>query len=341
MKTLRALPVALLIIALLSGCGGLLALISSALAVGDLYGRVTDFLGHDSTDYTLYLDGYNMGIHPSASGTLDLAGLPAGDHVLSLVSDDKRLGFHINTTIGENQRVNLGAVTPLQGGVISGRVQRTVNSSTVPLAGVRVAAILGGAAVVAAGNSPVRLPAGSDKTVILGFTDANGNYSLGPAQFGQWIVTAAYPAYYTDARVVTVASGNDAGGTNLVLAPDSGAAEPATVRGTVTAQGGSALSQALVATTLDTAFAPAVEPARLAALQAQLGGQLGGQLMAQPWFAWNSLATTTTTAGTYDFEVPPGSQAVYAFKFGYRAQTTSVSLSSGQAETLNLVLPAR
>lgn len=337
MTKLTTLLAALLLITLLSGCAGIFALVSAALAAGKLYGQVTDFLGRNNTDYTLYLDGYNMGIHPSPSGTLDLAGLPVGDHVLSLESDDQRVGFHINTSIIANQQVNLGQVTPLQGGTISGRVRRMVGTASVPLAGVRVAAILGGSSLVTPGNSPIALPAGSGKTVILGLTDANGSYSLGPAQFGQWIVTAAYPAYYTDAQIVSVASGNNAGGTDLLLKPDADAANSATARGTVVAQGGGALSQSLVATTLSTPFAPAVDPERLTALQ----GQVGGEFMAQPWFAWQTLGTVTTAAGGYDFEVPPGPQGIYAFKFGYRAQNVDLSLGTGEAKTIDFTLPPR
>lgn len=337
MKKLTTLLTALLLVTLLSGCAGLLTLIASALAVGEMYGQVTDFLGLDNTDYTLYLDGYNMGIHPDPDGTLDLAGLPVGDHVLTLASDDKRVGFSINTSIIENQQVNLGQVTPLQGGTIEGRLQRVVGSSQVPLAGVRVAAILGGASLVTAGNSPIALPAGSGKTVILGFTDTNGDYKLGPAQFGQWIVTSAYPAYYTDARIVNVSSGNDADGANLLLRPDSAAPGSATLRGTVTAQNGGALSEALVAATLLTPFAPEVDPARLPTLQTQVGSEL----MAQPWFRWRTLATVTANSGAYDFEVPPGPQSIYAFKFGYRAQAVEVTPDAGVAQTLDFALPHR
>lgn len=337
MKKLTPLLAVVLLVTLLSGCAGLFALVSAALAVGEMYAKVTDFLGHNSADYTLYLDGYNMGIHPSPDGTLDLAGLPVGDHVLSLSTDDMRVGFHVNVSIIENQRVNLGAVTPLQGGTISGRVRRMVGSSEVPLAGVRVAAVLGGASLVTAGNAPLSLPAGSGKTVIVGFTDANGDFRLGPAEFGQWIVTTAYPADYTDARIVSVSSGNDAGGTDLLLKPDSAAAASATLRGTVTAKGGSVLSQALVATTLDTPFAPQVDPSRLPALQTQVGADL----MTQPWFQWHTLATVTTASGTYQFEVPPGLQGVYAFKFAYLAQNVAVTPAAGEAKTVDFSLPHR
>jgi hypothetical protein len=337
MKKLTMLLAALLLITLLSGCAGLLLLLSTAVAVGQLYGQVTDFLGLHNTDYTLYLDGYDMGIHPSPSGTLDLKGLPVGDHVLTLASDNKHLGFTVNVTIIADQQVNLGQVTPLQGGSISGTVRRLVGTSQVPLAGVRVAAVLGGSSLVTAGNSPLTLPAGNDKTVILGFTDANGNYTLGPAQFGQWIVTAAYPASYTDAQIVNVSSGNDAGGTNLLLTADPNASNAATVRGTVIAKDGGVLSQSLVASTLVTPFAPALEPTRLAALQSQIGGDL----MAQPWFQWRTLATVSTVAGAYEFEVPSGEQGIYAFKFGYLAQNVDVTLAADEAKTLDYTLPPR
>lgn len=337
MKKITTLGSAALLVCLLAGCGGLLALAFSAVAVGSLYTQVTDFLGIDSDEYSLYIDGYDLGIHPEASGRLNLNGLPAGGHVLSLVTSDKRTGFHVNATIVEGERVNLGAVTPIQGAVISGKLRRQVGSATVALAGARVAAIFGGGSLIAAGASPLSLPTGSSHQVILGFTDSEGNYKLGPAQYGQWLVTAAYPGYLVDAAVVTVASGSDATGTNLTLNLDSSAAAAATVRGSVLSAAGATLSQPLVVSELGTPLAPATDSARAAALQSQLGTTLA----AQPWFQWQSLATVGSTLGAYDFEVPAGGQSVYAFKYGYTARTTELDLSAGSSQTADFSLPAR
>lgn len=337
MKRLTALLVGVTLICLLSGCAGLLLLAFQAVSIGALYAQVSDLLGRDSSDYSVYLDGYDLGIHPATNGRIDLSGVPVGDGVLSLVSSDKRAGFHANVTVVEGQALNLGQITPITGAIIAGKVERLVGTTRVPQAGVRVAAVFGGGSLVTVGKQPIELPTGSDKTVMLGFTNSLGQYQLGPAEFGQWIVTSAYPGHLTDAAIVTVASGSDAGNTNLLLKPDSAAAANATVRGTVASSGGSALASALVASQLGTAFAPAVDPTRLSAL----AGLAGGTLMDQPWFRWHSLATVTSVAGAYDFEVPAGSQTVYGFKYGYRAKSAALTLSAGAVQAADFALTAR
>ena len=115
---------AVLLVSLLAGCAGLLSLLLTGLAVGSMYAQVRDFLGLDATRYAVVLDGYDMGLHPSPDGTLDLRGLPAGTHLLSITSDDDRIGFHKVVTIVPNSSLNLGQISLHIGAVIAGRVER-------------------------------------------------------------------------------------------------------------------------------------------------------------------------------------------------------------------------
>lgn len=338
MRKLTLLPVAILIICLLSGCASLISLIFSALQVGALVAQVGNLFGRSSTEFNMFLDGYDMGIHPDPDGRLNLDGLPTGRHVLTLASSDGRIGFHTNVTIVANQSLPLGSITPIQAGRISGQVKRQVGSSQVPLAGVRVTAIFGGGDVIkATTGAPVTLPPPDATLVIMGFTDDQGNYRLGPAQFGSWIVTCAYPAHFADAVLATVASGNDADNINLLLKPDTAAPGPATVQGTASKQGDGALAKALVAADLDVPFAPNVDPARVTALQSQVGSAL----IAQPWFRWVSLAAQTSTAGAYTLVVPPGAHSVYGFKYGYQAVATALTLGSGEVQDADFSLQPR
>lgn len=324
MTKYRLVVVAVLLASLLAGCGGLalLNLVFQALAAGALVAQVTDFLGLDNDQYTLYFDGYNTGQHPNNDRQLNLAGLPAGHHLLTLASDDRKIGFHQHVLVVPNQQLNLGAINPIQGGVITGQVMRQVGSTQVPLANVRVAAVL---ASHAAPSQQTILPPQDDNTlVMMGFTDANGNYRLGPAQFGEWVVTAVYPSHYTDVASAQVSAGNDAGNVNLLLAPNPGEPASAIVQGTVVRQAGGALPNSLVALNLGTPLVPEYSAPS-----------------AQPIFVWSSVATVTSTVGAYTLTAPTGSHELYGFKYGFRAEVAEVDLESNQVVTADISLQAR
>lgn len=338
MNKLRHLLVAAVLVSLLGGCAGALLLALSAYGTGRIVGQIEDLFGEDPDSFTVYFDGYDTGVHPAQDRTIDLSGLPIGDHVITVSNESLRIGFHANVSIIQGQSVNLAGQTPIQAGTITGRVQRQVNGSTLPVAGVRVAAIFGGANLVSqAGGSIINLPPSGDQQVILGFTDNSGNFRLGPAAFGDWLITTAYPGAYADAVLETVGAGNDAGNINLVLREAAGAQQPATIRGTVAREGGGQLSDALIAAELGSPFQPQVDPNRLPALQSAAGMAL----LDQPWFSWRSLATVSDAAGAYDFEVPPGTHEVYGFRYGYRAEAATITLSAGQVQTANFSLEPR
>jgi hypothetical protein len=340
MSKYAALPVAILLVCLLAGCAGiaLLSLVFKALSVGALYAEVSNLFGHDSTEFTLYFDGYDTSRHPAPDGRLNLDGLPVGDHLLTLAEGGKTVGFHKHVFIAANQSINLGSITPIQGGTISGRLRRRVGATEVPLAGVRVAAIFGGGAIIqqATGRQITLPPQNDTDVVIMGFTDATGQYQLGPAQFGSWVVTAAYPGHSADAVIAQVASGANATNVNLLLPADPAAQAPPTVQGTVVKSAGGVLASALVALDLATPFAPAVDAAREGALTTEFGA-----LLAQPWFAWSSLATETSAAGAYALAGLPGAHSLYGFTYGYRAEAADVTLSPGEVLNADFTLQPR
>ena len=338
MRKWSSLLVAVLLVCVLTGCASLFSLVFQILSVGALVAKITNLFdhGHTNISYNMYFDGYDTGVHPTDTGNLSLSGLPTGRHVLTLATADGHDGFHVNVTIQANTPVDLGSVTLINAGAISGRVMRQSGASQVPLAGVRVAAIYGGASVIRANSgATVTIPPPDDTVVIMGFTDDNGDYVLGPAAREQgWIVTCAYPGHYTDAVLASVAGGADAPGTNLLLKPDTTDAESATVQGTVSASGGGALTSALVAANLDVPFAPNMDPTRRTALQ--LG--VGSPLLADPWFRWVSLATQTSASGAYTLVVPPGTHSIYGFKYGYPAQAVTLTLGAGEAQSADFAL---
>jgi hypothetical protein len=111
---------------------------------------------------------------------------------------------------------------------------------------------------------------------------------------------------------------------------------PPTVQGTVVKKSGDVLANALVALNLGAPFAPATN----AATQSGLADDFG-PLLDQPWFAWSSLATQTTTVGAYNLVGLAGTHSLYAFAYGYRAQAADATLTDGEVLLANITLQAR
>ena len=122
-----------------------------------------------------------------------------------------------------------------------------------------------------------------------------------------------------------------------MLQPDGAASTPATVRGTVIRQGGTALSASLVSAELSTPLEPLMDPARVTVLRTQTGVNF----MAEPWFGWRSLATQTSVAGAYEFEVPAGVANLYAFRYGFKAKTTEADLAAAAVKQVDFDLQPR
>ena len=98
----------ILLIAVLTGCaaGGLLGLIFDLVAVGKLVSNVEDLVdefGGDPDDYQVYYDGYALNERPDIDGDLELEGLPAGTHLISVVDANNRTGFHQPVQIAAGQ----------------------------------------------------------------------------------------------------------------------------------------------------------------------------------------------------------------------------------------------
>lgn len=323
-----------------TGCAGLalLTLIFRLVAVGALVAQINDFLGRDSSEFSLYFDGYDTGVQPNPDKTLNLTGLPTGHHLLTLATQDRRVGFHKHVFIEANQRLNLGAINAIQGAVISGRVRRLVGGSAVPLAGVLVGAVYGGNEIIQSdtGRLITFPPQNDSEDIVMGFTDENGHYRLGPMRYGAWLVTSAYPGHFADVAIVTVSGGHDAENVNLLLPPDASAPQPGHIQGTVVEEGKGVLANALVALVLGAPFAPPVDAARQGELENQFGA-----LRSQPWAAWTCIATQTSPAGAYLLVAPPGTHRLYGFKYGYRAVTADVALQAGEIVTGNFALQKR
>lgn len=322
---------ALLVVVMLTGCAGGLGLLLQLVAAGNLIGDVSNLLTRfekPATEYRVFFDGYPLGQRPDNTGRLDLRGLPAGRHLLSVVDTEYRTGFHqiVNVVAGDTA-LQLADYNPVFGAVISGRVEReTATGGRSQVARTLVVAILNGANMLQQGaGETISIPPTDDSvTYIMGYTDDTGIYRLGPAIYGSWLVLTAMPGHYGDARVVVTSGAGDSANQNLLL-PLQQASPVGAMLGSVTQTSGQGIAEALVYTQLQQPYQVEVAGQRAT----EVSNSAGFALIAQPWFAWNRLGAITDGAGIYALSSRPGVQTVTAFKYGFHAKLWNGELGLG------------
>jgi len=306
-KTRLVLPpiaTGLLVCVVVSGCAGvlLIAQIIGWVKAGEILGLIND---DNPAQYTVYIDGYSLNVTPNPNGSLNMAGMPEGIHLLSLANNSKHRGWHRQVEIVGNSSLNLGQINPFSGAVIRGRVTRdTTTDGTAAVAGALVIAVFEAPDLLdAVGGSIIDIPPpvpadpeNPDVEYIAAFTDDDGRYVLGPARYGEWLVFTALEGYFADAEYANVGAGHDA-----------------------------------------TPFLAQVPPTRRTAIELRCGRQL----IDGPWFRLARLATLTSPAGDYGIDLPPGRQRLVAFKFNHRAQQGIANVTAGSIITLDFRLPRR
>lgn len=333
----------IVLVAVLSGCaaGGLIGLIFDLVAVGKLVSNVQDLVdefGGDANDYQVYYDGYALNKRPNIDGALRLEGLPAGTHLISVVDDDHRTGFHQPVEIVAGQAdLPLGNYNPIRGATIKGMVERQTNTGRVGVANLGVIAVLNGAELLAAGaGAPITIPPPAGVTYVMGYTNNTGQYTLGPCAYGRWLVFSALPGYYADARLATVSGDSDANGQNLLL--EQNALEPSAVlSGAVASEENQGLGAALVYSEFGVVYSPQMS----ATNAGRVVGQAGFNFIAQPWFNLARLGTVTGGAGAYSLRTRTGAQTVLGFKYDYRARSTDVTALANDNLTIDFALEER
>ncbi len=343
-KTRLVLPpiaTGLLVCVVVSGCAGvlLIAQIIGWVKAGEILGLIND---DNPAQYTVYIDGYSLNVTPNPNGSLNMAGMPEGIHLLSLANNSKHRGWHRQVEIVGNSSLNLGQINPFSGAVIRGRVTRdTTTDGTAAVAGALVIAVFEAPDLLdAVGGSIIDIPPpvpadpeNPDVEYIAAFTDDDGRYVLGPARYGEWLVFTALEGYFADAEYANVGAGHDATGCNLHLVMDD-SRTPGLVRGNVSYSGAGV---AEVVAALEAPFLAQVPPTRRTAIELRCGRQL----IDGPWFRLARLATLTSPAGDYGIDLPPGRQRLVAFKFNHRAQQGIANVTAGSIITLDFRLPRR
>lgn len=311
----------------LSGCSAGLALL-----IGSQWDEWFD--DDDPANYRVYLDGYDIGSIANANGNLTIRGVSEGDYLITVAKPPAmRRGLHAMFHIKSGVSVSLRDTNPFEGGVITGTVRR--DSATGPvLPNVRVVALKNAATLLAGGSSPIAIsqPAGTSIEYMMGYTDSSGDYRLGPAEYGEWLVTAAVAGYESDVRHVSVSSGVDGSASLTLIANPS--ANPGLVRGSVTSHAGKALSEPLITAKLGTAFAPNITDAA----RTQVEGSAQVTMPSGPWFEWGTLTDIGTAGGEYMVDLPAGTHTIEAFKLTWRVEPADVTVSAGGVATVNFSL---
>lgn len=291
------------------------------------------FKKDDPATYRIYLNGYDIGTSPDLSGTLTVRGARDGSYLVTVAQPpEMRRGVHLMTAIQAGRPVDLSVANPFEGVALTGTVRRDGAGGAV-MPNVQVVAVRNGAAIVAAGG-PLSIPPAADdgRDWLIGFTDNSGQYRLGPAKYGDWLVTTAVAGYVADAKHLYVQAGSD-GTADLVLTADAGT-QPGLVIGSVNARDGTSIATPLITALLETPFAPTISDVA----RGQVGGAAGVNMPAGAWFEWRALTSIGDGGGQYMIRLPAGTHTAEAFRPDWRYEAQEIVVTEGGATTTNFSL---
>ena len=313
------------------GCGG---------SGGDLptttglSGRVT---GAGSPEaLTLAVDGQQLKIRPQADGSFTILGLPPGEHVLSVIGPDGSVGTHITIEVDETGAADVGDIDLEAGGQIVGLVAKVEDDGALtPLEGIQVTATVPEVWILDGDHPlPEIWPPPDDRPSdlkVVGFTDADGNYTLEAVPSGEYEVRVVVPGFEVGVQWVYVAPGSSATANfHLREAIDPGIGS---VEGKITSsEDGEAIPGAVVSISATQPYVPVVAP------DMAIPGRSPDAGPVEPWFDWYTFMTLTDPHGEYHLNVPSGYMSVSVFAEGFDPVWRDVTLRPDRTLTLNIAL---
>ncbi|NSW57611.1 MAG: hypothetical protein HPY44_16495 [Armatimonadetes bacterium] len=354
MVRIVALSLAVLVLAIMAGCGGGgdEATPPANNQTGVLTGSV-DLNSGSPENCRLLLNGTELPVGVNPDGTFRIPNIPPGEHVLDIIGPDGTEAGRSEFEIEPGEVIILPPIRPLPAGQIAGLVIKNENGVWVPAVGVEVVArsdllwIMddeGKPTIAPDGTSADSSPnAGGANTApavpfiyppppgvsYSAITDDTGSFVMRAVQEGPYFVTVAVPGYLTGEAFVYVSPGQTAVA-DFQLWPEK---DPETgkivgkVMGVKLDGTRAPIAGASIEVRMDQPwFLPPPEPIELppdirpdlpvagGADATDPGGCIG---IKPPIIDWRVFSTVTDENGEYSIEVPAGVRVVSAWAWPY------------------------
>ena len=285
-----------------------------------------------------------------ASGSFTVAGLPAGDYLVTISAPGYDTASLTSTVTALHTSVADVALTPSAppagAGTLSGKVYlQATDGTTSPLAGALVVLVstsddpvahpLPATALNDAGEKTGLYTAGGalpPEKEFYAYSGDNGSYSITDIPAGNYHSGAIRPGLKVDRHPVTITAGAvTTQDFTLTLSPPSFV----DITGTVT---DSATTLPLAGATVCAIFASPVALDATGGNKAGSGVASGAVVLPTRPGAEMGMTATTGADGTYELNAPPAVTAVLVYKEGYQTSTTAAATPVDGKATVNVAL---
>ena len=329
-----------LAIALLAGCGGGGGPdVGETSAQAGTIGGTVELAGSPADSYDILLDGATCEASLDAEGTFLLTGLPAGEHVIDVVSQDGLESGRSTVVVEPGQITQIPDPISISGaGQICGMVVKRENGVITPLAGVRVVARSDLIWILTDNGASLRTADAPDDTALIyppppgvtyvAFTKEDGSYRMRGVRPGPYFVVVAVAGLTTGQAYVIVRPYQTAVA-DFVLVP---VVEPVgTVTGTVYGESSAVdripLVAAHVAIICDNNWQPP-PPIDDVSIIGSSAGDVPPDLdnIVPPHIVWQVFRTLTDRHGHYRLTVPSGPAGMVVWKRYYELQKRRIKV---------------
>ena len=311
--------------------------------------------GAAPSSLNLVVDGQPVEVEIGADGVFAVPGLPPGEHVVDVVSDDGMSGGRATVVVDPDGTVVIEDPIDLEGaGRIAGKVVKQTEAGEEPLAGVEVVA-RGDLVWIMTDEGRTLAPDGStdaepliypppDDAVLetyTAFTGEDGQYAMDGVKPGGYLVVVAVPGLTAGQAWVYVEADQEATADFVLQA----AIEPGvgTIQGTVTGEQETGdpvpLEGAVVSVTYPGGgggFEPV--PGSSNGLETAQAEEPGVGVVLPPDIYWGEFRSLTDQLGHYSLNVPSGYATVSAWADNFSWEGSDVTIQPQETVTKDFLL---